>query len=259
MAGNPMNIGQNNGFKIENWIIEEINNKKLSDIHPDLQQVITAIGYGITIDDSFTAFKKEGRGLTKKSDVTVLKNLGPFTRLSVKSGSGNSVHQENIHQFVAFLQEIGAKDEEIEALLFFHWGDGTQDGTASVSSRMTSHQIKIKHPEVISSVDALFERFKLQIVTRAMQGDVDGTEPQYLLYCNDSKAAQRFLMTSMSKVIAFHNGLPAESSTIQIGHLNFQNWNRCLSGQELISNKHRNDIQFKWGNMIRDMEKLSDV
>ena len=259
MADNSKNIGQNNGFKIENWIIDQINNKKLSEIHPDLQQVITAMGYGIAIDDSFSALKKEGRGLTKKSDVTVLKNLRPFTRLSVKSGSGNSVHQENIHQFAAFLRNIGAKENEIQALLFFHWGDGTQDGSAPVSSRMTSHQIKANHPEVIAAVDALFERFKLQIVTRAMQGDIDGTEPQYLLYSNEGKTTKRFLMTSMARVIAFHNDLPEESPTIQIGHLNFQNWNRCLSGQELTSNKHRNDIQFKWGNMIRDMEKLSDV
>lgn len=259
MADNSKNIGQNNGFKIENWIIDQINNKKLSEIHPDLQQVITAMGYGIAIDDSFSALKKEGRGLTKKSDVTVLKNLAPFTRLSVKSGSGNSVHQENIHQFAAFLRNIGAKENEIQALLFFHWGDGTQDGSAPVSSRMDSRQIKTNHPEVIAAVDALFERFKLQIVARAMRGDLDGTEPQYLMYGGIAKTKKLFLVTSIEKVLEFHNGLPADSPTIQIGHLNFQNYHRCLQGQDLTSNKTRNDVQFKWTNMIRDMAQLSDV
>ena len=119
MADNSKNIGQNNGFKIENWIIDQINNKKLSEIHPDLQQVITAMGYGIAIDDSFSALKKEGRGLTKKSDVTVLKNLGPFTRLSVKSGSGNSVHQENIHHLLPFYGVLARKKMRYKLSSFF--------------------------------------------------------------------------------------------------------------------------------------------
>jgi hypothetical protein len=70
---------------------------------------------------------------------------------------------------------------------------------------------------------------------------------------------QLFLVTSIEKVLEFHNGLPADSPTIQIGHLNFQNYHRCLQGQDLTSNKTRNDVQFKWTNMIRDMAQLSDV
>jgi hypothetical protein len=259
MADNSMIIGQNNGFKIENWIIEEINKGCISDMDIDLQPAIYAMGHAISVDDSFSAFKKEGRGLSKKSDITVLKNQRPFSRFSLKSGTGNSVHQENIYQIVDFLREIGADENEIDALLFYHWGDGSRDGSAPVSSRMTSHEIKTKHPEVIATVDALFERFKLQIVARAMRGDLDGTEPQYLMYGGIAKTKKLFLVTSIEKVLEFHNGLPADSPTIQIGHLNFQNYHRCLQGQDLTSNKTRNDVQFKWTNMIRDMAQLSDV
>ena len=259
VAKKPINLGQNDGFKIENWIIQEINGRRLSDVSVELQKIIKVMGYAISIADSFSAFKKEGRGLAKKTDITIFKNGQPFSRLSVKSGSGNSVHQENIFQFVEFLNAIGANKNEIDALLFFHWGDGTRDGSGRVTNRLNAREIKSRFPEVISVVDGLIEKFKIQIVTRALQGDIDGTEPEYLLYCGNSESKQRFLVSSLAKVIEFHNQIPEESSTIKIGNLNLQNWNRCLMGQENTSHKHRNDIQFKWVSMLRDMEKLSFV
>jgi hypothetical protein len=247
------NPGENSGFRIEVDIRTEINLKRFGEIIPPLRDVISKIDPRVEKSDKFTAVKKEGVGLAKKTDLFVFKNESKFCNLSIKSGSGNSVHQENIFEFVTFLEKSGAPQEHIQALLFYHWGDGTTDGTGPVGERVDSAKIKKQHPEIIANLQTLFNEHKHGIVCRTLLGKVDGSEPDHLLYL-ENRRDQELQIASMDSVIDFHCNIPKSARDLKVGNLNFQNWNRCLSGQETYTNKTRNDVQFKWGNIHKDIE-----
>ena len=249
------NPGENSGFRIEVDIRTEINRKRFGEITSPIRDVISKIDPKVEKSDVFTAVKKEGAGLAKKTDLFVYKNESKFCNLSVKSGSGNSVHQENIYEFVKFLEKSGAPQEQIHALLFYHWGDGTIDGTGPIDKRLNGAKIKQQYPETIANLQILFNDYKHGIVCRALLGKVDGTEPDHLLYF-ENRSDQDLQIAPMKSVIDFHCNIPKAARDLKVGNLNFQNWNRCLSGQETYTNKTRNDVQFKWGNIHKDIEVI---
>ena len=79
-------------------------------------------------------------------------------------------------------------------------------------------------------------------------GNLDGTEPDNLIYIS-RKDLNTIAHSEMSKIIEFHMEVISMHADLKIGKLNYQNWNRCLGGQERRTKKHRNDIQFKWPNI----------
>jgi hypothetical protein len=250
-------IGQNKGFSTEEFIKSKINELKFSEIEINLQSVLKTINPDIGENEIFKAEKKEGKGLGKKTDLFVFKSGERFTNLSIKSGSGNSVHQENVYEFVKFLEKLGAKEEMIMDFLFVHWGDGTHDGTGKIEDRKDAPTLKKEFPKKIVGVQQLFKHFKEEIITRALLGNLDGTEPDNLIYIS-KKDLKTIAHSDMSKIIKFHMEVISMHADLKIGNLNYQNWNRCLGGQERTTKKHRNDIQFKWPNINRDLDKIND-
>jgi hypothetical protein len=251
-------IGQNNGFRIETDIQKRIDGKGFSEIDFSMRNVLVSIDASIRENDEFTALKKEGQGLAKKTDLFVFRNGRNFSNLSIKSGTGNSVHQENIFQFVEFLSTLNANQHQIDSLLFFHWGDGTLDGTGDIRQRIgTASKIISRYPQKIDEIRHLFKKNKTAIVKRALLGLEDGSEPTYLLH-QKSKSEAIIRITSMKDVVEFHCSQTNDHRSLKIGNLNFQNCNRCAKGQEATSNKTRDNIQFKWANISKDLGLVND-
>ena len=164
-------IGQNNGFRIETDIQKRIDGKGFSEIDFSMRNVLVSIDASIRENDEFTALKKEGQGLAKKTDLFVFRNGRNFSNLSIKSGTGNSVHQENIFKFVEFLSTLNVNQHQIDSLLFFHWGDGTLDGTGDIRHRIgTASKIISRYPQKINEIRHLFKKNKTAIVKRALLG-----------------------------------------------------------------------------------------
>ena len=251
-----MVIGQNKGFSNEDIFKDKINNSKLSEIESNIQNVLTFVNSNVRIDGRFKAFKKEGKGLAKKTDLFVTLDDIEFCRLSIKSGTGNSVHQENIYQFTKFLENLGIEEELIQDLLFFHWGDGTYDGSGELADRKKAGYLKTRFPEKIASIQKIFTSAKKEIVERALIGEKNGTEPNYVIYFED-KNLNGLQIVDMGQVIKHHISLKNMHNDLKIGNLTFQNYQRCLKGQEKTTNKNRNDIQFKWTGIASDMKKMS--
>jgi len=251
-----MVIGQNKGFSHEDILKNKIDNSKFSEIESNIQTVLKFIKTNVKIDGRFKAFKKEGKGLAKKTDLFITLDDIEFCRLSIKSGTGNSVHQENIYQFSKFLKEFGIKEQLIRDLLFFHWGDGTYDGSGKQIDRKNAVYLKKEFPEKIASIQKIFTSVKKEIIERALIGEKNGTEPNYVIYFED-KNLNGLQIMDMGQVIKHHISLKNMHNDLKIGNLTFQNYQRCLDGQERTTNKNRNDIQFKWTGIASDMKKMS--
>ena len=63
--------------------------------------------------------------------------------ISVKEGSGNSVHQEPFKDFCKFLEDINVSEETVNHLKLYHYGDDTLDGSGE--TRLSTSDIKTKY------------------------------------------------------------------------------------------------------------------
>ena len=61
-------------------------------------------------------------GGSQKPDVKIICKFGE-KNISIKKGSGNSVHQEKFEEFVSFLYDLNISERTIENLKLFHYGD----------------------------------------------------------------------------------------------------------------------------------------
>ena len=252
-----MAIGQNQGFSYEDLIRIKIDNIQYKNLDINLRPFFLDVEPHLVPNDVFTiTIAPKRRGIDRKTDIFINKNNKKFCNVSLKTGSGNSVHQENIYDFVTFLKKLGVGHTEIEALLFFHWGDTSLNGSTgqlNVATRMASQDLKNRYPDKITLINQMFANHAILILERIFLGKKDGTEPDYILYTNKIDLSN-ISFSNMNRVIALNNK-KVVSNGVKIGNLSLQNWNRCLGGQDLIqgATKHRNDIQFKWASISNDL------
>jgi len=256
-----MVTGQNDGFRIEDKLLLLINDFDFKDLPSVIQTLLLSVSGEILHSDHFKASKKSRTGLEKKTDLFILKNDNKFCNLSIKSGTGNSVHQESIYEFVKFLNDLGAINNEINPLLLYHWGDTSLDGLIGekdICKRMESNSIKKKYPDLIPQLNKLFNKYKKQIIKRILIGTEDGMEPTHIFYTTSINFVEIYFL-DIQKIIKFHEDTNViDNKNVLIGNMKFQNQNRCLQGQEKLKGKKkkkRTDIQFKW-NLYEDVKEL---
>ncbi len=250
-----MVVGQNSGNKIERELIRAVDGKRFGEIKPRVQQMLLEVDSSLGFSGAtFHARKSTGAGINRKVDLIIKCGNDCIASPSVKSGSGNSVHQENIHDFVNFLRVLGVDEIGISELYKFHWGDGTTDGSGAVSQRIGSREIRNRFPDTIRVVGDIFDKHQNSIVTRALAGSQPNSSPSHLVY-TENEDLSNLIIVPMAKVLEFHSR-PQTDSDLIVGRLQFQNYGRCLQGQDLISDKTRNDVQFKWPTLAEDVQVI---
>jgi hypothetical protein len=235
------------GFDNENEIIYEfVNNKTYLDLNDNLKRVVLTINNN-KIPNTFSAKKYGG---SNKADLSIIIDEKEYN-ISVKKGTGNSLHQEPVEDFIAFLANNIEKNESVfNDLRFFIWGDGTYDGKAPIDKRISATEIKKKYPLIIENIQNYFNKHVKNLTNRFLiDGSVSKNKADFLLYGDVTNC----VVVAESKVIDFVNKIIKKP--ISIGVLSFQAWNRNLTG---IPNKEkrRGQIQIKWGTLERDLKKI---
>ena len=152
-------IGSNaHGNKNELKIVEALNQKAFSVLDNNLKEFVKYVAEdnNITINQN-TIIKAEYESNTRlKQDFYLYIENQKFC-VSLKMGSGNSVHQEKCEDFVHYIKnELNADDEICNNFRFFLWADGTLDGTGStekdedgnIISRFTSAEFRERYPHL---------------------------------------------------------------------------------------------------------------
>jgi hypothetical protein len=240
----------NDGFKNEKIIANYLNMKKYRNINKNMQKLLMLMFNNINDNDIVYSNKINGR---EKSDIFI-KTEDETHFVSVKKGSGNSIHQEKVDVFIKYLEDTWNIDENIaKDIKFFIWGDGTFDGSGEVKNRLSANQIKKEYPEIIENINSFFNEHKQDLIHRFL---VEGTEssiaPDYIYYgtYEDGVGA------SMENIINWLLKQPNKSS-IGISNLTFQAWNRNINGGDK-SEKKRGEIQLKWSSIEKDLKKVSE-
>lgn len=234
------------GFQNERDFIDILNgDAKFHQLSENLKNFLKFLDFNITNDSQITAENIKG---TVKPDIAI-KIDGNKYYVSIKKGSGNSVHQESLGEFVSLLQMKNISEEDINNLKKFIWGDGTTDGTAEMSKRVDAIELK-KDIKLMDSIKKVFDLLKLELLERVLFIGKDSSvsvRAEYIYYGTPNNG----IWARKSDVLSYLEKLPNKKCSLS--NLNFQAWNRSLEGN---ADHKRGVIQFKWASIESDLKKM---
>lgn len=242
------------GFDNETLLMNALANKKYSELNDNLKKTVTYISEK-PIDDNeiINAYKIGG---VNKTDLVIEFNSTPYN-LSIKKGTGNSVHQEKVEDFISFLkEEYNIPDDLKNDILFFIWGDGTLDGTGEVSDRLSAIQFKNKYPDKIENIRKFFHEHKRELIERFLiKGLRSDSSPDYMYYGTPEEGT---IVNANDALDWLSDDANEKTGTpLPIGRLTFQAWNRNINGGDK-SEKKRGVIQLKWASVGQDLKTISE-
>jgi hypothetical protein len=237
------------GFENEDKIKLAINNKKFEDLNNNLQEMIK---YSFSNYNGVIKCSKQAGG--NKSDLSI--TIGNETHTySIKKGTGNSVHQEPVEQFISFLENNYRLDIQVKNdIRLFIWGDGTLDGKGNKKDRVDARTFKNNNLNSINRLIKFFNTIKIDLIKRFV---ISGAEcsnhsSEYIYYGDDTKG----ICCLSEKALTWLSNNTCRG-TIPIGRLSFQAWNRAIDGEK--SEHKRGVIQLKWGTIKDDIEKAKNA
>ncbi len=240
---------KNSGFKNEKDLLNALHEKKYIQINSNLQKLIA---------QSFKNYSgiilcKQEAG-TNKSDLLI--SIGEESHTySVKKGSGNSIHQEPIDEFIDYLtKEYKLAQKTAKNLQRFIWADGTIDGTGNIENRISSKKFKKRNPKAIKEIQNFFDGIKKPLLRRFLVNGVHSHSSAEFIYYGTPKKGIVCKSEDVLTWLATHDS----KATLHIGKLSFQAWNRNLKGKRKAEKK-RGVIQLKWGGLKKDIKKIAKI
>ena len=239
------------GVQNEVDFTEYLNNKEYHELGSNASKFIKQIHPDIKTHTKISAEKIGGMGL--KPDVTIDIEQDK-TFVSLKKGSGNSVHQETTSKFLLFCKnELNMSDEVRDSFLLYLYGDGTLDGKGEVEDRLDGEELKTTYKSQINQIQSFLNSNKRILLERFLvygrRGKELNIKADYLYhgYITDGTWGPLDYIVDYLIETSEHN----KSQGPSIGPLTLQTWNRNVKGNPQTENR-RHSIQIKWGGNITE-------
>ena len=243
----------NDGFIVEDKIVEAINNKKVSELSDNLKHFVSFVFPLMNKDEKLKCTKPDS--LIKPDICIYQKNNYNF--VSIKSGLSEQIHSENIQTFIDFLKSQKIDNYTIQSYLFYQYGDGTTDGTGK--NRMSSVETKIKFNERIRQMNNAFNKSKNFIKAFADRVMFQGVDPEAdraeVLYHGDVDYGVFIGRSQMLKHID-HKSWFYMDKCVHIGPFVIRPKARYSNG-EIKNEGSRHVINVSYPRLIYDMEYIA--
>lgn len=251
-------IGQNDGIENEKQIVDAVNLKQVGHLATYQKQFIKQLYKdNISEKDVVHARKIGGQGFKPDVEIDI---SGEKKLISVKKGSGNSVHQEKVELFVLFCQkDLGMSDLERDSLLAFLYGDGTLDGDSLPEERLSDIALLQTYSTEIQIVQQFLNRNKRSLLERFLiygrKGKEKSIKADYLYHGDANTGVWCPLdYDAIDYLVSLPN---SKASPLSIGPLTLQVWNRNLEGKpEMEARRH--SIQIKWASCKSSITEIND-
>jgi len=238
------------GFKNELDYVTLLNNKKISNLPNNIQEMIYAIFKNINNNDKISCWQSK---YLEKADIKIKIN-STIKGISIKSGNNSSIHQENINNLEHFLLRIGIDNYIINLLKKYLQG--------YVNKKRVSATIYCEHnSKDIEILKSAFNDYyvRTNLILRFI---FQGTE----LHKYDCDAIilgtpSSFLWATKNEILKYLIEADIETnsiSSIPIGRLTMKSYDRNLRGN-IEKIKCQNDIQIKWINLKTDLEYITKI
>lgn len=260
-------LGSNShGFNNEKLMVESLNNKKIKELNTNLKMFIKDIcrDNKITVLDNMIIGSRIEKCNKFKQDFYI-SIQGKEFGISTKMGTGNSVHQEKIEEFISWLSSISSikiTNEIKDDLRLCIWGDGTLNGQAPIKKgedekiigRFNLKGFKKLYPQKRNQIQKFFEENSYVILNRAIFKGKNNSKVDYIYHGTPESG----VWISKNEILEYNIKNPkgikrANAPTLSVGRLTVQPWNVSLEGTE---EKRRGQIQFKYSSIVKDFENL---
>lgn len=256
-------IGSNkHGFSNEEALVHSLNNKTVKNLNGNLQHFINAIALdkNIKINNDTMIFANLEKNNKYKQDIIIIIE-GEHIYISIKIGSGNSVHQEKIEDFITYLEENfnDATQEIKDAFRFYIWADGSLDGKnpikfnseGKVIGRFGGTIFSSKFPQKRKVIQDFVDKHSRELMNRFLFVGKHNSKVDYIYYGTPENGS----WISANDVIEYNISNPSYSKTINLGRMGIQAWNAGLTGSA-SSEKKRGQLQVKYGQIKNDLDNL---
>ena len=245
------------GIQNEIEFTEYLNNKEYYELGSNASKFIKQIHPEIKSHTKISAEKIGGMGL--KPDITI--NIEQEqTFVSLKKGTGNSVHQETTSKFLLFCKnELNMSDEVRDSFLLYLYGDGTFDGKGDVEDRLDGEELRTTYSSEIKLIQTFLNSNKRILLERFLvygrRGKELNIKADYLYHGYITEGVWGPLDYIVDYLIEASE--TDKSQGPSIGPLTLQTWNRNVKGNPQTENR-RHSIQIKWGGNITEQIKIAN-
>lgn len=240
-------MGSNtSGFQNETDLISSLSNNTFEQLNDNLKKFISFLFPQVNKNDKIKCYS----GMAGQKPDIIIEINGKKKNVSIKKGSGNSVHQEDIKLFMDFLTTLDVSEEAKIELLKYHWADGTTDGTGKI--RISGTEYKIKHQKDINLINSeLNKKGPLtKLITRVLfKGKSENFAEADVVYYGTINKGH---WATKEEIIKYILNNKFDINSIHFGPLTYQIWNRCLNFNPNTENR-RNIMQVKWGSLEKDL------
>lgn len=252
-------IGSNlHGNKNELKLVEEINGKNYSQLNNNLKEFIKFIAKDNNIEISNnTVINARYETNTKlKQDLYIEINSYCFS-VSLKMGSGNSVHQEKCEDFISYIkEEFNASDDVCDDFRIFLWADGTLDGTGpldkdeegNIKCRFSAREFRNRYPDKYNNLQDFLNKNKKKLIERFLFVGRHNSKVDYVYHGNVLDG----YWLSTNEIIEI-NMQDVKTDSLHVGKLSLQSWNISRRG---TSEHKRGQLQVKYSQMKNDFFEL---
>ena len=212
-------------------LLNNLNNKRYSDLNENLKSFISYIFLDIKDDDIILCYQ------TKSLKVNLVISVNNIEKnISVKDGNIVCVYKENVKELMSFLSSINVSSKCMTALLYYHYADGTYDGSGTLIHSF-GQLLSVDYKTEVEIVrDEFLDLWKLEkvidhvLITDRYEKNVD------YFYCGD---ARKGTFASAEKVkrniLCESNNYP--HNFMRIGVMNFLPLRRNLLSCDLNDNR----------------------
>ena len=243
---------KNIGFYKEEGMIRLLNGKKVKDLSNNAKHFVQEM-FGHLDPEEVVHAELVGDYMKPDFSVTV----GEETHyVSMKSGASDVVHQEYIKDFVKYLRDLGVPNRVLRTLLYYHYGDGTIDGTGE--RRMEYQEIAHRLADEIKNANRVLnekKEFVLAFIWRAVwKGSKEENLEADYIYHGDEDYGILVSKTQMEKHCKRRSWDYMEN--LHIGPILMRPHARYV-GKAVKRPKSRERIEFYWPRLSSDLDYIS--
>jgi hypothetical protein len=238
----------NDGFINEEVLREYINKDSFSTYNKNIKAFLTFI-FNKNLNPTLP-FRVEKKAGQVKPDLCI-KHNGIEHYISVKTGSGNSVHQEKTQVFFPFIDDL-LGSSSLDNLKKFHYGDDTTNDTgairysASECKTRYSSEVKILNKELNKwiNLEKFLDRFLFIGNVGSLAVDV--------VYHGTIDSG---LWATRDEIVQYIRNNNFDTNAVHFGPLTYQAWGRNEK-RTAVHPDRRYVMQVKWGSITKDLENI---
>lgn len=151
----------NYGIQNEYDFVELFNNKKYDELDSNSKKFIKDL-YGDIIDLNSMIYSWKNN-MVQKTDIFI-KYKGYIKRISLKCGNSNSVHHEQLQEFIIFLKKLDVSKDLISKYVSYHYGYmRDNNGIININKKLSSETYKSIYQSEITELNIFLNNTKIII------------------------------------------------------------------------------------------------